>query len=150
MSDLETATADFMARVDRHTPDETRRVRTVLDDLLRWSEEHAWGVSFSASAPKGSVRYCVQGVVAPFWAVTPRTGEGARLTLLGAHPRFPEELREEARQILARIDRRTPTPDEVPSVRCGKLLWAPYRDEVLGLMTRALRCVCGVAEPALA
>jgi hypothetical protein len=59
-------------------------------------------------------------------------------------------LREEARQVLARIDRRKPTPDEVPPVRCEKLLWAPYRDEILGLMTRALRCVCAAEEPALA
>lgn len=151
MSDLETSTAEFLARVDRQTPDESKRVRAVLDELVRWSEDHAWGLNFSGRGAKGPVRYCVEGVSVPFWALTPQTADGARLSLpAAAHSRFPEELRTEARRLFARIDRRVPTPDEVPSVGCGKLLWAPYRDEVLGLMARALRQMCGVEEPVTA
>jgi hypothetical protein len=152
MSDLETSTAEFLARVDRHSPDELKRVRAVLDDLLRWSAEHAWGVSFSGRGPLGPIRFCVDGIVTPLWVVTPRSVDGARLTLLtAAHPRFPEDLRAEVRQVCAQIDGRVPTPDEVPVVGCGKLRWPPNRDAILSLMTRALNRVHGktaVAEPA--
>jgi hypothetical protein len=147
MSDLETAKAEFLARVDRHTPDEAKRVRLVLEDLLLWSAEHAWGISFSGRGPLGPIRYCVEGVTSPFWAVTPRSVDGARLTLLtAAHPRFPEDLREEARQICARIDGRVPVRDEIPVVGCGKLRWPPNREAIFSLMTRALNRVHGRTE----
>jgi len=154
MSDLDTAMAEFFARVDRHTPDEMKRVRAVLESLLRWSTEHSWGVSFAARNPKGPIRFCVEGVTPPFWVLTPHTADGARLTLMtAAHPQFPEALREEARKELAQLDGRTPEPDEVPRVSCAKLLWPPYRDAVFALMTRALNRVHGrtpVAETAIA
>jgi hypothetical protein len=151
MADLATAKAEFLARVDRHTPDEGKRVRAVLEDLLQWSTENAWGISFSGRGPLGPIRFCVEGILTPFWVVTPRSVDGARLTLLtAAHLRFPEELRAEARQVCARIDGRVPVPDEVPVVGCGKLRWPPNREEILGLMTRALNQVHGktaVPEP---
>jgi hypothetical protein len=147
MSDLETATAEFLARVDRHSPDELKRVRAVLEDLLRWSEEHSWGVSFSGRNPLGPVRYCVDGIATPFWVVTPRSVDGARLTLLtGVHPRFPEDLREEARKECARIDGRVPVPNEIPVVGCGKLRWPPNREAIFALMTKALNRVHGRLE----
>jgi len=151
MSKLDEAMATLMARVDRHSPDESKRVRAVLDDLVRWSTENAWGVSFSANGAAGQVRYCVEGMSNPFWALTPRSGDGARLTLLAtAHARFPEDLRNEVRGVCAKIDGRVPEPDEVPSVRCGRLVWPPYLETVLQLMTRALNRVHGrVEEPAL-
>jgi hypothetical protein len=149
MSDLKTATDDFFARVDRHTPDEVKRVREVLTDLLQWSEEHSWGLSFTHRAPKGPIRYCVKGVVSPFWVFTPHTKDGARLTLLTAsHPKFPEDLRDEARQMLAKLDGRKPDPNEVPMVGYLKLLWPSNRLALHELMTRAINRIYG-REPAV-
>ncbi len=149
MVDLETATTNFLARVDRHSPDEGKRVRAVLADLIRWSAGHAWGLSFSGRGAGDLIRYCVDGVLPPFWAIAPRSADGAKLTLLtAAHPRYPEELREEVRQLCARIDGRLADPDEVPEISCAKLLWPPHRDAVLELMSRALNRVHGRPEAA--
>jgi len=144
MSDLKMATEAFFAKVERHTPDEVKRVRTVLNDLLQWSEEHSWGVSFSYQNPKGPIRYCVEGVMSPFWAFAPHTGDGARLTVLTAvHPKFPSDLRDEARQVLAKLDGRKPDPNEVPTVGYLKLLWPSNREILYELMTRALNRIHG-------
>jgi hypothetical protein len=152
MLDFKMATDAFFAKVERHTPDEVKRVRSVLDDLLLWSAEHSWGLKFSNQNPKGPIRYCVDGVVSPFWAFAPHTGQGARLTLLTAiHPKFPEDLRDEARRMLAKLDGRKPDPDEVPTVGYLKLLWPPNRDALYALMTRAINRIHGrlvVAETA--
>ena len=147
MSDLNMATEAFFAKVERHTPDEVKRVREVLNDLLRWSADHSWGLSFSYQNPKGPIRYCVEGVTVPFWAFAPHTGEGARLTLLTAsHPKFPEDLRDEARQLLAKLDGRKPDPNEVPTVGYLKLLWPQNRETLYALMTRVINRIHGRLE----
>jgi hypothetical protein len=144
MSDLKSATEEFFAKVDRHTPDQVKRVRIVLNDLLQWSEEHSWGLSFFHQNPKGPIRFCVEGVVSPFWVFTPHSGDGARLTILtAAHPKFPDDLRDEARQVLAQLDGRKPEPNEVPMVGYVKLLWPANRNTLYTLMTKAINRVHG-------
>ncbi len=144
MSNLKTATEEFFKRVDRHTPAESKRVRAVLDDLLRWTDEHSWGLTFIDQRPKGSIQYCAKGTESPFWVFTPHTGDGARLTLLSAYDStYPEDLRDEARQVLAKLDGRKPDPDEVPMVGYLKLLWPANRTTLYTLMTRAINRVHG-------
>lgn len=138
MSALKTATSEFFAKVDRYTPDQVKRVREVLDDLLNWSAEH--GLSFSHQDPKGPIRYCVKGVSSPFWVFTPHTKDGARLTLL-TDSQFPEELRTEARQVLAQLDGRKSESSEVPMVGYLKLLWPANRTALYDLMTRVISCI---------
>jgi hypothetical protein len=143
MSDLKTATADFFAKVERHTPDEVKRVRAVLDDLLRWSAEN--GLNFFHQTPKGPIRYCVKGVASPFWTFTPHSGDGARLTLLTtSHPKFPEDLRDEARKFLAKLDGRNPVAEEIPTVGYLKLLWPSNRAALYEFMTRAINRIHGL------
>jgi hypothetical protein len=147
MSDLKSATEGFFAKVDRHTPDQSKRVREVLNDLVRWSDEQ--GLCVSNQKPKGPISYCLEGVAAPFWTFAPHTGVGAKLTLL-ADRQFPEELREEARQVLAKLDGRTPEEDEVPSVGYLKLLWPPNRDALYALMARVANRIHGGEAKAVA
>jgi hypothetical protein len=144
MQDLQAATIEFFKRVDRHTPAESKRVRTVLNDLLQWTEEHSWGLSFIDRNPKGPIRCCAKGVVSPFWIFAPHTADGARLTLMTASDlKYPEELRDEARQVLAQLDGRKPEPHEVPMVGYLKLLWPPNRAILFDLMSRAINRVHG-------
>ena len=144
MGDLATAQADFLDKVEVWAG-QAKRFAPALDELIRWGEENAWGVQFTRhDGTHKMVKYCVPGVETPFCAVVARTGDGGKLTLLtGPHPRFPEELRKEAREQLARIDGREPKPDGVPEVAFTKLIWPPYRQQVLELMTRLLNAVHG-------
>jgi hypothetical protein len=135
MSDLKAATTEFFAKVDRHAPDQAKRVREVLNDLLKWSDEQ--GLRFFDQDRKGSIRYCVRGVSSALWVFTPHTKDGARLTLL-ADSQFPEDLRTEARQILAQLDGRKPEPNEVPTVGYLKLLWPANRATLYDLMSRVV------------
>lgn len=145
MDDLATAQAAFLDKVEVWAPGQAKRFAPVLDELIRWAEANAWGVRFARhDGPHKMVKYCVPGVETPFWTVVARTGDGAKLTMLNnSHPRFPEELRDEARGELARIDGREPKPDGVPEVAFTKLIWPPYRQQVLELMTRLLNEVHG-------
>jgi hypothetical protein len=90
------------------------------------------------------VRFCIPGVERPFWSAVARSSDGARFAVLdGAHPRFTDELRDEARAELAGIAGAAADPDAVPALAFAKLIWPPYRERVLGLMARLLDRVHG-------
>lgn len=148
MSDLATARTTFLSRVEDWAPAQSARFAPVLDALVAWSQEN--GLEFTRpTGVNSSVRYRVPGSKMPFWAVTARTGDGAKLTLL-ADPRFPEELRKVARDELARLGRKAAAhPEASPEVALTHLIWEPYRRQVLDLMARLLDAVRGVdAVPA--
>lgn len=142
MSDLATARADFLAKVEGYAPGQAARFAPPLDDLIRWSGES--GLEFTPhTGVHDLIKFSVPGGKMAFWSVTPRTGDGAKLTLLH-DPRFPEPLRTAARDELARIDGKAARPGGVPEVAFTKLIWEPYRARVLALMARLLD---GVREP---
>jgi len=145
LKDLVTAIDKFLAKVEVWAPGQAVRFAPVLDDLIKWSEENSWGVQFTHhTGVHHLVKYCVPGITTPFWSVVPRTSDGARLTLMNdPHPRYPEALRTEARIELARIDGVAAKTEGVPEVAFTKLIWAPYRERVLDLMTRLLNGVHG-------
>jgi hypothetical protein len=145
VDDLARARTEFLDKVEDWAPGQAKRFAPVLDELIRWAEENAWGVRFTRhDGIHKMVKFCVLGVETPFWAVVARTGDGAKLTMLNnPHPRIPDGLREEARGQLARIDGKEPKPDGVPEVAFTKLIWPPYRQQVLDLMTRLLNVVHG-------
>src|SRR5258706_13464813 len=101
MSHLAAARAGFLDKVEGYAPGQADRFAPALDELIRWSEDR--GLVF---APRRGVaelvRFAEPGSGLTFWTATPRTGDGAKLTLLDA-PRFPEPLRAIARDELARI-----------------------------------------------
>ncbi|MFO0851620.1 MAG: hypothetical protein U0871_24120 [Gemmataceae bacterium] len=145
MEDLATAKARLLAKVEGYAPGQAVRFTPALDELIRWSEEN--GLRFAPHAGVHHlVKFCVPGRSAPFWAATPRTGDGCKLTLL-ADPRFPEPLRTVARTELARIDWKPVKPDGPPEVAFTKLIWPPHRAAVLALMTQLL---AEIAVPATA
>ena len=47
MGDLATAHADFLVKVEVWAPGRAKRFAPVMDELIRWAEEKAWGVQFS-------------------------------------------------------------------------------------------------------
>ena len=136
MNDLATARADFLEKVEGYASGQSARFAPVLEELIRWSE--ASGLAF---APHAGVHHLVKfsapGARMAFWSATPRSGDGAKLTLLN-DPRFPERLRTLARDELAEIDGKVVEPEAVPEVAFTKLIWAPYRARVLDLMARLL------------
>jgi hypothetical protein len=89
----------------------------------------------------------VPGTKMAFWSATPRTGDGAKLTLLN-DPRFPEPLRTLARVELADVDGKSAPAEGVPEVAFTKLIWGPYRARVLDLMGRLLDGLRRTAEDA--
>ena len=102
MNDLATARADFLEKVEGYASGQSARFAPPLDELIRWSEEN--GLEFTPHAGVHDlVKFSVPGSKMAFWSATPRTGDGAKLTLLN-DPRFPEPLRTLARDELARID----------------------------------------------
>ena|SRR5437763_3776948 len=136
MNDLATARAGFLEKVEGYAPDQSVRFAPALDELTRWSEAH--GLEFTHHAGVHDlVKFSAPGATMAFWSVTPRTGDGAKLTVLN-DPRFPEPLRALARNELARIDGKAAQPEAVPEVAFTKLIWGPYRARVLDLMARLL------------
>jgi hypothetical protein len=136
MNDQTTARADFLEKVEGYASGQSARFAPPLDELIRWSGEN--GLAFTPHAGVHDlVKFSVPGSGMAFWSATPRTGDGAKLTLLN-DPRFPEELRALARDELARIDRRAAPPGDVPEVAFTNLIWGPYRERVLDLMGRLL------------
>jgi hypothetical protein len=142
MSDLTTARKAFLRKVEEYAPGQSSRFAPVLDELILWSDENQ--LEFSRHLGLHDVfKYCLPGSAKAFWSVTPRTGDGAKFSLL-SDPRFPEVYRTEARNELAQIDRKPETPSGVPVMAFSKLIWGPYRDRVQKLMTRLLE---GVQQP---
>lgn len=134
MTDVTTARANFLSRVEGYAWGQSARLSPALDELIRWSEDN--GLQYRP--PTGAqtlVRYTEGNRV--FWSVAPRTGDGAKLTLLN-DTAFPGPLRDEARAELARIDGKAEKDGGVPEVALSKLIWEPYRARVLALMTRLL------------
>jgi hypothetical protein len=142
MNDLATARDGYLKKVEAYAAGQSARFAPPLDELIRWSEAN--GLEFTPHAGVHDlVKFSVRGAAMAFWTAAPRTGDGAKLTLLN-DPRFPEELRTLARDELARIDGRAAQPDGVPEVAFTKLIWGPYRARVLELMARLLD---GVRRP---
>jgi hypothetical protein len=142
MNDLATARADFLEKVEGYASGQSVRFAPALDELIRWSETN--GLEFTPHAGVHDlVKFSAPGANMAFWTVTPRTGDGAKLTLLN-DPRFPEPLRALARDELARIDGKPLQPEGVPELAFTKLIWEPYRVRVLDLMARLLD---GVRRP---
>ncbi|HVK18809.1 MAG TPA: hypothetical protein VM533_17895 [Fimbriiglobus sp.] len=134
MNDLTTARADFLEKVEGYAPGQSARFAPALDELIRWSEAN--GLEFTHhTGVHDLVKFSVPGSKMAFWSATPRTGDGAKLTLLN-DPRFPEPLRTLARDELARIDRKAAPNGDVPEVAFTNLIWGPYRERVLDLMAR--------------
>lgn len=148
MTDLTTAKAAFLSRVEDWAPYQSARFAPALDALVAWSEEN--GLEFTrAAGVTPSVRYRVPGSKMPFWSVAARTGDGAKLNLL-ADPRFPEALRRVARDELSRLGRKAAHPEAAPEVALTHLIWEPYLRQILDLMTRLLAEVQVAANPVAA
>jgi hypothetical protein len=145
VNDLVTARTDFLEKVEGYASGQSARFAPPLDELIRWSEEH--GLEFTHhTGVHDLVKFSLPGAKMAFWSATPRTGDGAKLTLLN-DPRFPEPLRTLARDELARIDGKPFQDEGVPEVAFTKLIWAPYRARVLDLMARLLDGLRETAGP---
>ena len=142
MNDLTTARDAFLEKVETYASGQAKRFAPVLDELIRWSEANGLELT-PHTGTQNLFRFSVPGVSMAFWSATPRTDDGAKLTLLN-DSRFPEPLRTLARVELARIDRKEREPGTVPEVAFTQLIWGPYRVRVLELMARLLD---GVRRP---
>jgi hypothetical protein len=146
MNDLATARADFLEKVEGYAVGQSQRFAPALDELIRWSEAN--GLEFTHhTGVHDLVKFTVPGTKMAFWSATPRTGDGAKLTLLN-DPRFPEPLRTLARVELADVDGKSAPAEGVPEVAFTKLIWGPYRARVLDLMGRLLDGLRRTAEDA--
>lgn len=136
MTTAPAARTRFLDKVEDYAPGQAARFAPPLDALVEWSEAN--GLTFlPPSAAQTVFRYAAPDSRRVFWAVTARTGDGAKLTILTGSA-FPKRLRAEARAELARLDGRPEKEDEVPEVALTKLIWLPHRTRVLDLMTRLL------------
>jgi len=135
MSDLATARACFLDRVNGYAPGQAVRFTAPLDELIRWSEAN--GLVFMPAKAKDLVKFSAPGSKLAFWSALPRADDGAKFTLLG-EPRFPEALRTIARDELARINGKDALAEAAPVLPFTKLIWEPYRTRVLDLMARLL------------
>jgi hypothetical protein len=145
MNDLASVRKTFLLKVEEYSPGQSSRFAPVLDELIRWSDEH----DLTFSPPTGlhdRVKYCLPGSEQAFWSVTPRTGDGAKFSLLN-DTRYPEPRRVEARNELARIERKPESPSGIPAMAFCKLIWVPYREQVQKLMGRLLE---GMRQPVAA
>src|SRR5262245_38753551 len=112
MNDLTNTRTAFLEKVEMYASGQAKRFAPVLDELIRWSEVN--GLEFTPSTGTQNLfRFSVPGVGMAFWTATPRTDDGAKLTLL-SDARFPEPLRTMARDEIARIDRKQREPGAVP------------------------------------
>ena len=136
MNDLAKTRSLFLAKVEGYASGQASRFATVLDELIRWSELN--NLTFTPHAGIHElIKYSLKHAKVPFWCATPRTIDGAKFTLLN-DPNFPEPLRNEAREELARIDGKKAISEGIPEMAFTKLLWKPYREQVFKLMDRLL------------
>jgi hypothetical protein len=135
-NDLATARANFLAKVEGYASGQSTRFVPALDELIRWSEAN--GLEFTPHAGSHDlIKFSIPGSRMAFWSATPRTGDGAKLTLLN-DSRFPETLRTMARDELARIGGKVGLPGSIPEVAFTMLIWEPYRARVLDLIAGLL------------
>src|SRR5687768_11073366 len=88
-------TAEFLAQVESWASGQAVRFAPVLDELIRWSEAN--GLEFARHVGVHHlVKFRLPGAKSAFWSVSPRRGDGAKLTVLN-DPRYPEHLRGAAR-----------------------------------------------------
>lgn len=143
--DLDAAKREFWKEVRFRNPDfdsVERAFSPLLDRLIEWSEKQpalkfTWHEGQPGSERQFLVKYCVEGMEdeAAFWAVYPKKNEVAFLIVLADHnPRFPGDLRSDARRELAKMDGRADNPKEYPVVHFGNLKKKGNTDEVLKLM----------------
>ena len=145
MSGLSTERAPFLAKVGEYKPRRAVRIGEVLNALVEWSEGRGGEIEFTPHTgsagrePQALVKYCVPGVGTPFWAAYPRAADGAKLHVLtDPHPRFPEDLRREAREVLAGLDGRRPNPTECPVVSFETLADPAALASLLALLASVL------------
>jgi hypothetical protein len=145
MNDLATARADFLTKVEGYASGQAVRFTPPLDELIGWSEAN--GLVFLPHVGVNDlIKFADAGATMAIWSVTPRTGDGAKLTLLN-DSQFSEALRTLARDELSDIDGKAVQPKAVPEVAFTKLIWPPYRQRVMDLMARLLD---GLRRPAAA
>ncbi len=145
MSDIAADKAKFLAAVEGYASGQGVRFAPVIDELIRWSEEH--GLEYRPpSETQSLIRYVAAGKI--FWSVVARTGDGAKLTLLNDRS-FPEPLRDAARTELARLDRKSEKENGIPEVALTNLIWEPYRAQVLQTMTRLLAGISAEASASI-
>lgn len=135
MSDLATARASFLDKVNGYAPGQAVRFTPALDALIAWSEAN--GLVFTGSKARELVKFSVPDSRLAFWSAMPRTDDGAKFMLL-TEPKFADSLRAMARDELAKINGKDALPDAAPSMPFTKLIWEPYRTRVLDLMGRLL------------
>jgi hypothetical protein len=138
--DLDTAKKEFWDQVKVYAPDEVKRFKPVLDDLITWSAKQTaiqftWHEGTPGSQRQSLVKYCLPEMDAAFWAVYPHSKDGAFLIVLAdPHHRFPDDVRHEARRELAVIDRRPLVENEFPTVKFLNLIPPKNRQRLLELM----------------
>lgn len=142
MTDLATACSSFLSRVEAYAEGQSSRFALVLDALIEWSAENDLEYTPHTGAAD-VIKFTAVGSKMAFWSVTPRTSDGSKFTLLN-DSHFPEALRTEARNELALIDKRKVTQNGIPELAFTKLVWEPYRIQVLALMDRLLE---GIKNP---
>lgn len=148
MTTPDSARARFLAKVEEHAPGQAVRFAPALDALIQWSTEN--GLTFDPpTAAQAVVRYRAPGSKLPFWAATPRGGDGAKLAIL-AGAGFPAALRDQMRADLAKLDLKEAKPDGPPELAFTRLIWAPHRATVLQLLTTALAALSADPAPAAA
>ena len=132
MSDLPAARAKFLSRVEELASGQGVRFAPALDALIAWSQAN--GLAFDPpSATQFTVRFRIPGEKTNLWVATPRSGDGAKITLGG-----PAALAVEARAELARIDAKPVNADRPPELAFTYLIWGPHREAVLVLLSKML------------
>lgn len=108
----------FIRVVRAYSPADADDFTRILDELIRWSREHDWAIEFVPhDGSQSVVKFALPGMHAPFWTAYPRQADGAKLCAVDSVGSvFPEQVRTEARRILAELDGREPEPNEAPTV----------------------------------
>ena len=146
MTTPDSARARFLAKVEEQAPGQSARFAPALDALIQWSVDN--GLVFDPpTASQALVRFRAPNSKLAIWTATPRGGDGAKLTILGGAG-FPVALRDKMRADLIKLDLKEVKPDGPPELAFCRLIWAPHRATVLGLLTAALAGL--TAEPAAA
>ena len=127
----------FLSKVEQFSSGDSLRFAPVVDELIQWSRDN--GLEFVPNTGVNKLlTFSIPGTGMAFWVVTPLVGDGAKIALLG-DPKFPEPLRSEARNELAEIGKKKALAKSIPELAFAKLIWAPYRAQILTLMTRLLK-----------
>jgi len=147
VSDLATATTDFLAKVESYAHGQAARFSPVLDELIRWSQGR--GLEFvGPSRSLHAVTFRIPGAGSYFWTVRPRTGDGAKFGLLtDAGYQLPVGMLEEACREMNRICGSKDETKTAPEVPFTTLIWEPYRVRVLALMERLLAAMTSQNSP---